>query len=584
MWESRWWGWDRIGIKGYVSDIDSKALSVNASDKCRNNTVRVTGSGSVIDVDGRTYYAYDREHPRQEPVSALMADARASHRNRDRDRHRRGRVRTVANRPPRACSRPSPTRSSAPPTTRSCSAARPRDRVATAPAVGRVRRALGCARHRRERACVGDAASGSPIGMRPQPTSAQPIVRGRTRRPSRAATTRRSSLDTPYVPDFVVVKAYASTRRGEPGSGAAIRSRRFSATSSPRPGARSWRRGRASAFSASTRTIYVRHLHRGVLASGTCRRSAAAAALYAPDSLPASWLFRINHTRADGTMNTDVRSSLPHRSARACSTTSSATGSRRRAPSSDLLRSRAVRVRHARRASRSRRRSGPRRPGGSRRGRSASRRPTRSNDSPATSSACAAARWWSDAVAARPQVWIGREFSAPTDGIVSAGPRGQAADRDLDVVGRRRAPERVVAGAEGRRRRGTARRSAGDLAAARRTRTPASTRSAHPPIGAGCARPFPARPSTAGSRRAGKRPTISFDGIHLTVEGLIRCQGVEVETEHGLAKLDDWDAESTAWLRLVGRRPRTTRHRHVGPLRRARVSRGRASPRAPRRS
>jgi hypothetical protein len=57
MWESRWWGWDRIGIKGSAGDIDSKALTVNASDKCRNNTVRVTGSGSVIDVDRRTYYA-----------------------------------------------------------------------------------------------------------------------------------------------------------------------------------------------------------------------------------------------------------------------------------------------------------------------------------------------------------------------------------------------------------------------------------------------------------------------------------------------------------------------------------------------
>ncbi len=57
MWESRWWGWDRIGIKGSVSQIDAKAMSANASDKCRNNTVRITGSGSVLDVDGRTYYA-----------------------------------------------------------------------------------------------------------------------------------------------------------------------------------------------------------------------------------------------------------------------------------------------------------------------------------------------------------------------------------------------------------------------------------------------------------------------------------------------------------------------------------------------
>jgi hypothetical protein len=57
MWETRWWGWDRIGIKGSVNDIDAKSASANASDKCRNNTVRVTGSGSVVDVDGRTYYA-----------------------------------------------------------------------------------------------------------------------------------------------------------------------------------------------------------------------------------------------------------------------------------------------------------------------------------------------------------------------------------------------------------------------------------------------------------------------------------------------------------------------------------------------
>jgi hypothetical protein len=57
MWETRWWGWDRIGIRGSVTDIDAKAASTNASDKCRNNTVRVTGSGSVVDVDGRTYYA-----------------------------------------------------------------------------------------------------------------------------------------------------------------------------------------------------------------------------------------------------------------------------------------------------------------------------------------------------------------------------------------------------------------------------------------------------------------------------------------------------------------------------------------------
>src|SRR5439155_5098853 len=40
-----------------------------------------------------------------------------------------------------------------------------------------------------------------------------------------------------------------------------------------------------------------------------------------------------------------------------------------------------------------------------------------------------------------------------------------------------------------------------------------------------------------------------FDGIHLTVEGLIRVQGLRLETAQGAAMLDDWDAEATAWLR-----------------------------------
>ena len=39
-----------------------------------------------------------------------------------------------------------------------------------------------------------------------------------------------------------------------------------------------------------------------------------------------------------------------------------------------------------------------------------------------------------------------------------------------------------------------------------------------------------------------------FDGIHLTVEGLIRVQGLEIDTSRGPAMLEAWDAESTAWL------------------------------------
>jgi hypothetical protein len=57
MWETRWWGWDRIGVKGSVNDYYVKAVSAEANDVCKNNTVRVTGSGYVIDVDGHHYYA-----------------------------------------------------------------------------------------------------------------------------------------------------------------------------------------------------------------------------------------------------------------------------------------------------------------------------------------------------------------------------------------------------------------------------------------------------------------------------------------------------------------------------------------------
>jgi hypothetical protein len=57
MWETRWWGWDRIGHKGSVTVFDSIGASTTAWDVCKKNTVRVTGNGFVVDVDGRRYYA-----------------------------------------------------------------------------------------------------------------------------------------------------------------------------------------------------------------------------------------------------------------------------------------------------------------------------------------------------------------------------------------------------------------------------------------------------------------------------------------------------------------------------------------------
>jgi hypothetical protein len=57
LWETRWWGWDRIGINQPYSRLWSKFGRAMANDWCRNNTVRVTGYGYVIDRDGQSYYA-----------------------------------------------------------------------------------------------------------------------------------------------------------------------------------------------------------------------------------------------------------------------------------------------------------------------------------------------------------------------------------------------------------------------------------------------------------------------------------------------------------------------------------------------
>ena len=57
MWETRWWGWDRIGVRGKVTRAFVASVGTFANDWCKKNTVRVTGDGYVIDVDARKYYA-----------------------------------------------------------------------------------------------------------------------------------------------------------------------------------------------------------------------------------------------------------------------------------------------------------------------------------------------------------------------------------------------------------------------------------------------------------------------------------------------------------------------------------------------
>jgi len=159
-----------------------------------------------------------------------------------------------------------------------------------------------------------------------------------------------------------------------------------------------------------------------------------------------------------------------------------------------------------------------------------------------------AARWWSAPCSARPQVWIGRAYSAPTAGTFSNGLAGKPPAEiwtSSAVAGLPSAWWPVMReGADSAPPVGPQaiwQLTPDSDARVFEIRTPADWRWL-------CeAFPGPAVDGwvTPGWETAKER----FDGIHLTVEGLIRCQGVEIETEHGLAKLDDWDAESTAWLR-----------------------------------
>jgi hypothetical protein len=161
---------------------------------------------------------------------------------------------------------------------------------------------------------------------------------------------------------------------------------------------------------------------------------------------------------------------------------------------------------------------------------------------------CGAARWWSAPVDARPQVWIGHADSAPAPRNAFAGLAGKPPTEiwtSSAVAGLPSAWWSVLKdGADSSPPVGPQaiwRLTPHADARVFEIRTPADWR--------WLCEAFPG-PAVDGWVTPGwETATDVFDGIHLTVEGLLRCQGAEVETEHGLAKLDDWDAESTAWLR-----------------------------------
>ncbi|MDE0493121.1 MAG: hypothetical protein OXH54_04235 [Acidimicrobiaceae bacterium] len=45
LWEDRWWGWDRIGVKGKSTSYNVTGSTVHANDRCRNNYIRATSGG-----------------------------------------------------------------------------------------------------------------------------------------------------------------------------------------------------------------------------------------------------------------------------------------------------------------------------------------------------------------------------------------------------------------------------------------------------------------------------------------------------------------------------------------------------------
>ena len=54
LWEDRWWGWDRIGVRGSRTSNKVTHATVHANDRCRNNHIRATSGGWAM--LNRVYY------------------------------------------------------------------------------------------------------------------------------------------------------------------------------------------------------------------------------------------------------------------------------------------------------------------------------------------------------------------------------------------------------------------------------------------------------------------------------------------------------------------------------------------------
>jgi hypothetical protein len=194
----------------------------------------------------------------------------------------------------------------------------------------------------------------------------------------------------------------------------------------------------------------------------------------------------------------------------------------------------------------------------------------------------AASRWWSSGVFDRSQVWLGQDGAVPTDGrsrVACGGKPRTEIWTSSAVVGYPSAWWPVMRdGADGPPPDGPC--SIWKLT----PRADAHVFEIRAPSDYGrLCDAFPGPVVDGWIMPDWDAAAERYDGIHLTVDGLIRAQGVVIETDQGLAMLDNWDAESTAWLRWpvaalerIGTIEAEPAGRDVRP--------GRASPRARRRS
>ncbi|HEY5013626.1 MAG TPA: hypothetical protein VIK61_13115 [Acidimicrobiia bacterium] len=160
---------------------------------------------------------------------------------------------------------------------------------------------------------------------------------------------------------------------------------------------------------------------------------------------------------------------------------------------------------------------------------------------------CAAARWWSFAATRRPQVWLGRAADTPAEGVLAPHIAGKPRTEIWTSSAVEGLPSAwwpyLERGADGPMPgpRSIWRLTPGPDARVFEIRTPADWLF--------LCETFPGPVVDGWVVPGWDAAAEHFDAIHLTVEGLVRVQGVRIETTRGPAMLDNWDTESTAWLR-----------------------------------